>query len=189
MTKINPENTGTKQTQGPAGCREAKTLRHPSVSPALTSPDVLSSFSLPCKQLPATVTSPSNTPASYEGRRSALLGARVLSRILARGRARLGGGRGAERLLGPRCSRRGRPQPQPRGPERGVSDRGQGHRLQWWFHRDPDPAEERRKPGWGTAGGGPSLLQALPTVRAALPSRARPGCSPRIQLDWEEVLF
>ena len=61
MTKINPEKTGRKQTQGPAGCREAKTLRHPSVSPALTSPDVLSSFSLPCERLAATVTSPSNT--------------------------------------------------------------------------------------------------------------------------------
>lgn len=138
----------------------------------------------PCKGLPAAVTSPSNTPASYEGRIPiSSAGARVLSRILARGRVRLGGGRGAERLLGPCCSRRGRAQPQPRGPERGVSDREQGHRLQWRFHRDPDPAEERRKSGRGTAGGGPGLLRALPTLRAAFPSQARPGSLPRIQLD------
>lgn len=48
----------------------------------------------PCKGLPAAVTSPSNTPASYEGRIPiSSAGARVLSRILARGRVRLGGGR------------------------------------------------------------------------------------------------
>lgn len=138
----------------------------------------------PCEGLPAAVTSPSNTPTSYEGR-IPISSARacVLSRILARGQVKLGGGRGAERLLGPHCSRRGRTQSKAQGPERGVSDRKQGHRLQWWFHRDPDPAEEWRKPGWGTAGGGPGLLRALPTVRAALPSRARPGSLPRIQLD------
>ena len=63
MTKINPDKTGRKQTQGPPGSREA-TLRHPSLSPPLTSLNVLSSFSLPHEGLPAAVTSPSSTSTS-----------------------------------------------------------------------------------------------------------------------------
>lgn len=75
MTKINPEKTGRKQTQGPAGCREAKTLRHPSVSPTPTSLDVLSSFSLHARGcLPPSPPLLTHPPVTRGGYLSALLG-------------------------------------------------------------------------------------------------------------------
>lgn len=49
MTKINAEKKGRKQTSGPAGSREANTLRHLSI-PTLTSLNVVSLLCLPRRE-------------------------------------------------------------------------------------------------------------------------------------------
>lgn len=107
MTKINPEKTGRKQTQGLLGTGLSKHSQSAPPSPLpTTSLNVLCSFSLPLAGLPAALTSPSSTPTSYEGRmpQSQLCGAHVLSWILPHGPMRLGGGHAARGSWSPLCS-------------------------------------------------------------------------------------
>lgn len=80
----------------------------------------------------------------------------------------------------PSVPRRGRAQPQALGPERGVRDHEQGHRRSGGL--TGTLPRHGGSLGGGPQAGGPRLLWAL-IVQAALPSLARPGSLPRIQLD------